>query len=139
MPRDSLPSLCKMVSAVNESEWWPAPGPTATRDLIYELELVLINDEARIEWSLFVQDATGFRSGRPWSGCGCRLRSVMEQGLSVLDSKELKSLALDLETIRTWSELILDKLSDAWWEALLVHGRRFSPTDEPEPAADGED
>jgi hypothetical protein len=115
------------------------PGSPEARRLAEQLELVLVNDEIRSEWSALVRAETGSPSGRPWIDAGRHIRPVLGRGLGILDAPALRRLALDLETIHNWSQIILDTLSDPWWEALLVHGRRFSPPDESEPRPDAED
>ncbi len=124
--RLSLPHLRAIISALDHSG--PGRGPedaSTARSVIDELELVLINDATRSEWSRLVRETTGSPAGWPWAESRQRLPKVIRQGLVVLEPAELIRLALDLKTIRDWSGILLERLTPVWWEILLVHGRRY--------------
>ncbi len=93
--------------------------------LASQLEFVLINDEARGEWIKLIEAGSGLKKKPAWTAANRKIVRVLQNGLGALEIQDLFRLGLDKKTIRRWSALILGTLPDFWWQALLVHGRKF--------------
>lgn len=108
----------------------PAPEQRHLKEqLAAALEFILLNEAALENWRDLLSAATGTLAGEPWNGAA-RWRSVLLQlGPGGLPLHALARLALDIQTIKSWSERILDTVPDFWWRALHVHGQRLCRRD----------